>query len=70
MVNKSYTVVSGTFRGPGGQVTGQGERIELPADIAERFRHQLKEVKVEAVTQPGQGKVARKGPQAEDGGSD
>jgi hypothetical protein len=69
MANKSYTVVSGTFRGPGNRVTAPGSQIELPADVAERFRHQLVEVKVEAVAQPVQESVPRKGVQAKDGDS-
>lgn len=62
MANKAYTVVSGTFRGPGDKVTAVGDQIELPADVAERFRHQLVEVKVEA-------SVPRKGAQAKEGDS-
>ena len=69
MGNKTYTVVSGTFRGPGDKVTALGGQIDLPDDVAERFRHQLAEVKVEAVAQPVQESVSRKGTQAKDGGS-
>ena len=69
MANKTYTVVSGTFRGPGGKVTALGGQIELPDDVAERFRHQLVEVKVEAVAQPVQESVPRKVAPAKDGGS-
>lgn len=69
MANKTYTVVSGTFRGPGDKVTELGGQIELPADVAERFRHQLVEVKVETPAQPVQESVPRKGAQAKDGGS-
>ncbi|WP_322617010.1 hypothetical protein [Pseudomonas sp. BIC9C] len=69
MANKSYTVVSGTFRGPDNKVTGPGDQIELPADVAERFRHQLVEVKVETAALPVQESVPRKGTQAKDGDS-
>ncbi|MNI35815.1 hypothetical protein D3C73_898510 [compost metagenome] len=69
MANKTYTVVSGTFRGPGDKVTELGGQIELPDDVAERFRHQLVEVKAEAVGQPVQENVPRKGTQAKEGGS-
>jgi hypothetical protein len=41
MPNKSYTVLSGSFRGPDDKLTGPGGMIELPDDVAERFRHQL-----------------------------
>jgi len=41
MPNKSYTVLSGSFRGPDDKLTGPGGVIELPDDVAERFRHQL-----------------------------
>ncbi|MNF13969.1 hypothetical protein D3C80_2159930 [compost metagenome] len=67
MGNKTYTVVSGSFRGPDNKVTALGGQIELPADVAERFRHQLVEVK--AVTQPVQESVPRKDAQAKEGGS-
>ncbi|WP_431494832.1 hypothetical protein [Pseudomonas brassicacearum] len=69
MANKSYTVVSGTFRGPGDKITALGGQIELPDDVAERFRHQLVEVKVEAVAQPVQESAPRKNAQAKEGGS-
>lgn len=67
MAIKTYTVVSGTFRGPGDKLTTLGGKIELPADVAERFRHQLVEVK--AVAQPVQESVPRKGTQVKEGGS-
>lgn len=67
MANKSYTVVSGTFRGPGNKVTAIGGQIELPADVAERFRHQLVEVKVGTAAQRVQESVPLKGTQAKDG---
>lgn len=41
MPNKSYTVLSGSFRGPDDKLTGPGGVIELPDDVAERFRYQL-----------------------------
>ena len=69
MANKSYTVVSGTFRGPDNKVTTVGGQIELPADVAERFRHKLVEVKVQPAVQPVQENVPRKGTQAKDGDS-
>ncbi|MBV7525372.1 hypothetical protein KW834_13230 [Pseudomonas sp. PDM29] len=69
MVNKTYTVVSGTFRGPSDKLTALGGQIDLPDDVAERFRHQLVEVKAEAVDQPVQASVPRKGTQAKEGGS-
>ncbi|MNC48160.1 hypothetical protein D3C75_972590 [compost metagenome] len=69
MGNKTYTVVSGTFRGPGDKLTALGGQIDLPDDVAERFRHQLVEVKAETVGQPVQESVPRKGAQAKDGGS-
>jgi hypothetical protein len=69
MANKTYTVVSGSFRGPDNKVTALGGQIELPADVAERFCHQLVEVKADAVAQPVQASVSRKGTQAKEGGS-
>ncbi|MCY1256127.1 hypothetical protein D9M68_51390 [compost metagenome] len=69
MGNKTYTVVSGTFRGPDNKVTALGGQIDLPDDVAERFRHQLVEVKAETVAQPVQASVPRKGTQAKEGGS-
>ncbi|MNO05798.1 hypothetical protein D3C81_2273180 [compost metagenome] len=50
-------------------MTAIGDQIELPADVAERFRHQLVEVKVETDVQPVQESVPRKTAQAKDGGS-
>ncbi|QOU06800.1 hypothetical protein IM720_08770 [Pseudomonas fluorescens] len=47
MPNKSYTVLSGSFRGPDDKLTGAGGVIELPDDVAQRFRHQLEIVAVE-----------------------
>ncbi|MFK9080236.1 hypothetical protein [Pseudomonas neuropathica] len=47
MTNKAYTVVSGSFRKPDNTEVGVGGTIELPEDVAQRFRNQLTE------TQPG-----------------
>jgi hypothetical protein len=44
MANKSYRVLSGSFRKPNDELVEVGGTIELPADIAERFRNQLSEV--------------------------
>lgn len=44
MPNKSYTVLSGSFRRPDNTLVGQGGVVELPNDVAERFRHQLEAV--------------------------
>lgn len=61
MPNKSYTVLSGSFRGPDDKLTGPGGVIELPDDVAERFRHQLEIVAVEpASAPPNAGEGARK----------
>lgn len=69
MANKTYTVLSGTFRGPDNKVTAPGGQIELPTDVAERFRHQLVEVKVQTAVQPIQENAPRKGTHAKDGDS-
>jgi hypothetical protein len=68
MANKSYRVLSGSFRKPNNELVEVGETIELPGDVAERFRHQLVEVKVEAVAQPTQESAPRKTAQAKEGG--
>lgn len=47
MPNKSYTVLSGSFRGPDDKLTGSGGVIVLPEDVAQRFRHQLEVLAVE-----------------------
>ena len=44
MTNKSYRVLGGSFRKPNDELVGVGGTIELPADVAERFRNQLSEV--------------------------
>lgn len=44
MANKSYRVLSGSFRKPNDELVEVGGMIELPADVAERFRNQLSEV--------------------------
>lgn len=44
MTNKSYRVLSGSFRKPNDELVEVGGTIELPADVAERFRNQLSEV--------------------------
>lgn len=43
MGNKTYTVVSGSFRKPDNTEVGVGGTIELPEDVAQRFRNQLTE---------------------------
>lgn len=45
MANKSYTVLSGSFRDHNNEVIGAGGTVELPDDVAVRFRHQLLEIK-------------------------
>lgn len=58
MANKSYTVVSGSFRKPDNTEVGVGGTIELPADIAERFRNQLSEISpAESTKKAGPAKV-------------
>jgi hypothetical protein len=44
MANKSYRVLSGSFRKPNDELIEVGGTIELPADVAQRFRNQLSEV--------------------------
>lgn len=44
MANKSYRVLSGSFRKPNDELVEVGGMIELPADVAERFRNQLSEI--------------------------
>ncbi|MBK3442904.1 hypothetical protein [Pseudomonas lactis] len=44
MPNKTYTVLSGSFRRPDNSLVGQGDVVELPDDVADRFRHQLEVV--------------------------
>ncbi len=39
-----YRIIGGSFRLADGAVRVEGEQIELDADIAERFRHQLEMV--------------------------
>jgi hypothetical protein len=41
MANKSYRVLSGSFRKPNDELVEVGGTIELPVDVAERFRNQL-----------------------------
>lgn len=55
MPNKSYTVLSGSFRRPDNTLVGQGGVVELPDDVAERFRHQLEVVVVESGPAPSVG---------------
>jgi hypothetical protein len=45
MANKSYTVLSGSFRDHNNEVIDVGGTVELPDDVAVRFRHQLLEIK-------------------------
>ncbi|MNX89807.1 hypothetical protein D3C86_1218320 [compost metagenome] len=45
MANKFYTVLSGSFVGPGDAVIGVGGTVVLPDDVAVRFRNQLLEIK-------------------------
>lgn len=49
MANKSYRVLSGSFRKPNDELVEVGGTIELPADVAQRFRNQLSEV---SLTEP------------------
>ena len=49
MANKSYTVLSGSFVGPGDAVIGVGGTVVLPDDVAVRFRNQLLEIKQDSV---------------------
>ena len=44
MANKSYRVLSGSFRKPNDELVEVGGTIELPADVAQRFRNQLSEI--------------------------
>ncbi|MBJ2218493.1 hypothetical protein [Pseudomonas sp. MF7453] len=44
MPNKTYTVLSGSFRRSDNSLVGQGGVVELPDDVADRFRHQLEVV--------------------------
>lgn len=44
MTNKSYRVLSGSFRKPNNELVEVGGTIQLPADVAERCRNQLSEV--------------------------
>jgi hypothetical protein len=44
MANKSYRVLSGSFRKPNNELVEVGGTIELPGDVAKRFRNQLSEV--------------------------
>jgi hypothetical protein len=41
---KTYTITSGTFRMDDGSERGAGDTIELDDDVAETFKHQLREV--------------------------
>ncbi|WP_348751208.1 hypothetical protein [Pseudomonas rhodesiae] len=52
MPNKSYTVKSGSFRRPDNTLIGQGDVVELPDDVADRFRHQLEVVVAEPPPAP------------------
>ncbi|MNP22151.1 hypothetical protein D3C76_1148100 [compost metagenome] len=45
MANKSYTVLSGSFRDHNNDVIGAGGTVVLPDDVAVRFRNQLLEIK-------------------------
>jgi hypothetical protein len=45
MANKSYTVLSGSFRDHNNEVIGVGGTVVLPDDVALRFRNQLLEIK-------------------------
>ena len=49
MANKSYTVLSGSFRDHNNEVIGVGGTVILPDDVAARFRNQLREIKQELV---------------------
>lgn len=47
MANKSYTVLSGSFRDHNNEVISAGGTVVLPDDVAVRFRNQLLEIKQE-----------------------
>ena len=58
MANKSYRVLSGSFRKPNDELVEAGGIIELPADVAERFRNQLSEIfSVESTKKAGTAKA-------------
>jgi hypothetical protein len=58
MANKFYRVLSGSFRKPNDALVEVGGTIELPADVAERFRNQLSEVSsAESTKKAGQAKA-------------
>lgn len=61
MANKSYTVLSGSFRDHNNEVIGAGGTVELPDDVAVRFRNQLLEIKQKAVPVKSSG-AAKEGP--------
>ena len=44
MANKSYRVLSGSFRKPNDELVEVGGTIDLPDDVAQRFRNQLIEI--------------------------
>lgn len=61
MPNRSYTVTSGSFLCADNTLVEQGGVIELPDDVAERFRHHLDAVAVDPVpTTPPAGEGGRK----------
>ena len=45
MANRSFTVLSGSFRDHNNEVIGVGGTVVLPDDVAARFRNQLLEIK-------------------------
>ncbi|MFV3015660.1 hypothetical protein ACM9HO_08185 [Pseudomonas sp. KHB2.9] len=66
MPNKSYTVKSGSFRRPDNTLVGQGGVVELPDDVADRFRHQLEVMVAEPSAAPATdgGRKAKVSPDA------
>lgn len=61
MANKSYTVLSGSFRDHNNEVIGAGGTVELPDDVAVRFRNQLLEIK-QKVAPTKSSAAAKEGP--------
>ena len=61
MTNKSYTVLSGSFRDHNDVVIGVGGTVELPDDVAARFRNQLAEIKPKGGPSKSSG-AAKEGP--------
>ncbi|MDD2098924.1 hypothetical protein [Pseudomonas putida] len=58
MANKSYRVLSGSFRKPNDELVEVGGTIELPVDVAARFRNQLSETfPVESTKKAGTAKA-------------